>query len=197
MGIFYTRKDLTGEKFGRLKPIKIVDIRITKSSPYGDARWECICDCGKTKVISARTLLKKVTKSCGCLRAELSRKPPGDATRNSLYCSYRSTAKKRNLCFELSREEFYKIISGNCEYCNSPPTRRFSQHKATKMSKEWLEKSAIFRNGVDRKDNKIGYTLKNCVSCCKDCNEMKHVRDITYFIEHINKIYNHMNKENK
>lgn len=33
--------------------------------------------------------------------------------------------------------------------------------------------SKLFRNGIDRVDNSLGYILSNVVSCCKICNYMK------------------------
>lgn len=30
-----------------------------------------------------------------------------------------------------------------------------------------------FYNGIDRKDNDIGYVIENCVSCCDECNKAK------------------------
>ena len=38
-------------------------------------------------------------------------------------------------------------------------------------------------NGIDRVDNKIGYTLKNCVTCCKYCNNAKKDNDVDEFKE--------------
>ena len=32
-------------------------------------------------------------------------------------------------------------------------------------------------NGIDRKDNTIGYSFDNCVSCCGDCNYSKGKQD--------------------
>ena len=55
-------KDLTGQKFGELTAIKIVD-----STPSGKI-WECLCSCGnKTNVLSARLISGK-TRSCGHLK---------------------------------------------------------------------------------------------------------------------------------
>ena len=44
-------------------------------------------------------------------------------------------------------------------------------------------------NGIDRKDNNIGYIIENCVSCCGICNRMK--MDMSYddFLNHIRLIY--------
>ena len=47
----------------------------------------------------------------------------------------------------------------------------------------------FYYNGIDRKDNFLGYTLSNVVTCCKKCNFLK--RDMSYidFINYIKQIY--------
>lgn len=64
-------KDLTGMKFGRLTVIKRAENYV---SPKGDTntRWLCLCDCGKYVVVSQSRLMSGNTKSCGCLRREMS-----------------------------------------------------------------------------------------------------------------------------
>lgn len=57
-------KDLTGQKFGRLTPLKF--LRIEKHK----AIWLCQCDCGNSIEVRGVELTKGHTKSCGCLRKE-------------------------------------------------------------------------------------------------------------------------------
>jgi hypothetical protein len=45
-------------------------------------------------------------------------------------------------------------------------------------------------NGIDRVDNKKGYTEENCVSCCGLCNRMKMKMGLSDFAKHIQKIHN-------
>jgi 5-methylcytosine-specific restriction endonuclease McrA len=37
--------------------------------------------------------------------------------------------------------------------------------------------------GLDRIDSSIGYTIENCVPCCKDCNIMKNAKGYDEFIQ--------------
>lgn len=53
-----SKKDLTGQKFGKLTAIK--PVRQNKIPC-----WECQCDCGNTKVINAYYLQKGIAKNCG------------------------------------------------------------------------------------------------------------------------------------
>jgi hypothetical protein len=88
---------------------------------------------------------------------------------STIYPTYRSDALRRNLEFTITREEFNEVRSKSCSYCGSTE-----------------------RIGIDRIDNGIGYTKDNITSCCKECNLMKWKHDKTYFLQHINKIYNHL-----
>lgn len=75
--------------------------------------------------------------------------------------------------FKLNIEEFIHLLSLNCHYCG-------------------IEKA----NGVDRKDSNNGYTKDNVLPCCWACNCMKKNYNYEFFINHINKIINHMSTLN-
>ena len=65
-------KDLTGERFGRLRVIGR-----DGSSPRPDNKgsvsmWLCVCDCGNTVRVPQQCLKNGGTQSCGCLRREKS-----------------------------------------------------------------------------------------------------------------------------
>jgi hypothetical protein len=78
-----------------------------------------------------------------------------------LFRMYKYSSQLRNLSFNLTLEEFAEIISVPCYYCGE------------------LQKAF---NGVDRVNNNEGYTLKNCVSCCKMCNQLKRAYSRESFI---------------
>ena len=61
------RRDLTGERFGRLTVIAYA------GKWDGKHRWRCLCDCGKEMVVGHTLLISGKTKSCGCLQAEIYR----------------------------------------------------------------------------------------------------------------------------
>lgn len=54
--------NLEGRKFGRL-----LVLRKSTEKRSGRLCWDCVCDCGKTKIAMAKTLVNGGTKSCGCL----------------------------------------------------------------------------------------------------------------------------------
>ena len=83
------------------------------------------------------------------------------------YLRYRQKAKERDYVFALSEIDFALLISSPCYYCG-------------KLQENF--------NGVDRVDNRRGYILDNCVSCCEDCNKMKMTRTKEEFIMKCKKI---------
>lgn len=155
------KEDLTGKRFNRLVVISYAG-RFTK---YKIIKWNCKCDCGNEIIVSTNSLNSKTTGSCGCYSRDLNRLPSGQAELNRIISSYKSNAINRGLKWELSLEEAVNLFKGNCYYCNSNPL-----------------------NGIDRVDNNQGYTLDNCVPCCKICNMMKKDLTINEFINHCHKI---------
>jgi len=70
------------------------------------------------------------------------------------YINYRHRAIRKHLEFSITNDDFNQLTSQDCYICGKISTRT---HK----------------NGVDRYDNELGYTLENCRSCCGECNYMK------------------------
>lgn len=61
-----TKINLTGNKFNRLT----VTAEASKSKT-GLRRWMCICSCGNVTIVHHYGLTRNITKSCGCLNAEM------------------------------------------------------------------------------------------------------------------------------
>lgn len=107
--------------------------------------------------------------------------------RHKLYDEYKRNAKKRNIDFNLTFEEFDDITNKKCHYCNSEPKEISLKH-----IKRYGNSSQpnITKNGIDRLDNELGYNIDNCVPCCEKCNKIKRDMSLEDFIEQVNKIYN-------
>lgn len=97
---------------------------------------------------------------------------------NNVYVDYKGSARRRNIPFELTRDELVEITSQSCYYCGTPP-----------LMKEVKPSGIFIHNGIDRIDNRLGYTKLNCVPCCTLCNNMKHKLTEKIFLEHIKKIW--------
>jgi len=53
--------DMTGKRFGRWTVIER-----SENDKYGNIQWQCVCDCGVTRVVSGGSLRSGRTVSCGC-----------------------------------------------------------------------------------------------------------------------------------
>lgn len=82
------------------------------------------------------------------------------------YKVYKAGAERRGLVFNLNQDEFLSFWNKPCRYCGE----------------------IVDTIGLDRKNNKEGYTISNTVSCCKQCNFMKHTMTEKMFIDKCVKI---------
>ena len=65
----YSSDDLTGKTFGRLLVLRKAGNDSAKNIIY-----RCRCSCGKETIVRAYALRRGSSKSCGCLRNEMSAK---------------------------------------------------------------------------------------------------------------------------
>lgn len=92
----------------------------------------------------------------------------GRTLQEDRYKRYKDNAKKREISFNLSFEEFCRYWQLSCTYCKQP----------------------IITIGLDRKNNDKGYQLDNITPCCSECNKMKRGMFYIQFIEHCKKVAN-------
>jgi hypothetical protein len=183
-------RDLIGQVFGRLTITGKV-----KPNPHSRSRktkWICHCLCGNTCTSDAATLDYGKKISCGCYRSEVvrakninSRLPDGLAARNSVIGRYVRGAKKRGLAFEFTTEQVLQLMQQDCYYCGRKPETVARTHNAN---------TGLFvYNGLDRRDNAVGYTKLNTVPCCKPCNFAKGRMTEEEFYDTTTRVYNHQN----
>lgn len=170
--------DLTGQQFDRLTVLR----RAEQPSIHG-VRWECQCTCGNTKIAHAYDLRHGRIRSCGCLWKETITKGNGHAARTSVLGGYKRHARNRNFVWDLTDEQFDQLTSSDCVYCGRPP----SQVRVVKRGV-----GAFTFNGIDRVDNKQGYTIDNVVPCCGLCNRWKSDMSHDDFVSHITTIAKHL-----
>ncbi len=75
---FRARLDITGQRYGKLIALEIVDF--TKRGTV----WRCKCDCGNPKDVPLKDLRSGHTRSCGCLNTERRRATFRDAGHEQL-----------------------------------------------------------------------------------------------------------------
>lgn len=161
------RINLVGQKFNRLTAIE-VEYRISNNGKRLKRGYKCQCDCGNTTYVDTSKLKNGLIKSCGCSHKDVdygksNRKRWGESIENKTIDMYIRQAKSRGYSFDISKEHAIFLFKQNCFYCNSSIKRCISP-KAY---------GDYYRNGIDRKDNTLGYTIDNCVSCCTECNQRK------------------------
>lgn len=72
------------------------------------------------------------------------------------FAKAKNRAKRKNIIFNLSLEEFSQEATKPCYYCAN-----------------LLGKPSVVGVGLDRKDSTKGYTIDNVVACCTFCNTKK------------------------
>jgi len=152
-------------------------IAFASKGKYRGANWLCRCVCGREIVVPGGHLRYDMRKSCGC-RSERFIEASGI---KKIFSSYKTGAKKRNLTFELSLEKFSFLLKSNCRYCGSHPKQILKRQKS--------RKTQLIYNGIDRIDNKEGYTEENSVSCCMYCNRSKSDLTLQEWKQYIERIY--------
>lgn len=189
--------NILGQKFNQLTVLKRV-----KPDKFGHVQWLCSCDCGRTarSICSGDNLIRGRSKSCKLCKLEkignanrgkskkpripidwsLRRKATFEAVLNLLFGNYKRHAARALRVFELDKSVFSDLIKGSCYYCGIVGGRVMKTGRL--KNHEWRV------NGIDRLDNGVGYTEKNCVSCCSLCNRMKHAFDKNVFMAQIFKI---------
>jgi hypothetical protein len=144
------RLELTGERFGKLIVQESAGV-----SKTGRFLWNCECDCGNTKTVSTDSLRSGKTKSCGCLRKEIT------TTRNSTHGQ-----AKRN---KTTRE--YNIWRGMIQRCNNPNSQAYKNYggRGISVCSWWMIFDNFYEDvgkcpdgmTIDRKDNNGNYEPGN------------------------------------
>lgn len=148
------RLDITGMRFGRLVAIK----RVHNEYPTV-TRWLFRCDCGNMIETRTQRVVNGITKSCGCLAAELSR-----ARLFQHGFSHTSTGVSwqmmMNRCFN-ERFPNFKTYGAKgitpCEYVREGPA-----------SLIYLIGERPRGKSLDRINNYIGYYCGQCSQCVKN-----------------------------
>jgi hypothetical protein len=141
------------------------------------------------KLFQANNVVCGNSTNCGCIARERraailrGRRRPGIQTNlYQLYRTYQRKAQKRALAFELTQEQFFAISQLACHYCGAAPSNYFELRYASGPQAGQPRCGEGFAyNGIDRKDNALGYVTSNCVPCCADCNKAKATRSLPEF----------------
>jgi hypothetical protein len=187
------------EKHGRLVVIKPLNKSVTNGKRGKRRIWLFQCDCGRHVECVGSDVKSGRKKSCGCLYEEHKRgcgqrlawiniKPNKAGPIKKLFGTYQRQALRRGYSWSLTEDEFKEFLFKRCFYCDAEPTSKYN----TSSNNPVMDNNLIY-NGIDRKNNEIGYSKKNCITACGICNRMK--MDLSYerFLEKIKQINTKLN----
>jgi hypothetical protein len=155
--------NLIGQKFNKLVATKYMG-----QNKFAKSLWLCKCDCGNQKIILGDNLIRKETKSCGCLRIEM--------------------AFKKNLKHGHSKRgkhsKTYNIWQSMIQRCTNLKCSNYKNYggRGIKVSKRWMKFENFLADigecpinkSLDRIKNNKGYYPKNCkLSTSKEQNRNK------------------------
>lgn len=144
------RLNLSGKRYGALQVQSYAGKDVSQNT-----RWECICDCGKTKIARGSELKRGNTTSCGCLgrKRQIIAVTKHGQSRNPLNAVWR------------------QMIARTC----NPKTASFQFYGARGISvcSDWVKdfehfcswaETSGYRPGlsIDRINNDAGYSPGNC-----------------------------------
>lgn len=137
-------KDIAGKKVGRWRVL----------SYAGKERWNCVCDCGTRREVTAHALNRASSKSCGCLQKD--------------------TTAMRCTKHGLSGRPEYAIWEAIKQRCLNPNSRSFKNYggRGITLCPRWETSFEAFisdmgfrpsdAHTIERRDNSLGYEPSNC-----------------------------------
>lgn len=141
-------KDITGEVFGKLTVVR--QMPFTVGDRY--TKWECLCECGNTKIVSRNLLTEGKTTSCGCLEKGVWNRTHG-----------------------MTRTKIYQTWLNMRNRCNRPGSRCWENYggRGISVCQEWQKSFVSFYEwalnsgykdelSLDRIDVNGNYSPENC-----------------------------------
>ena len=158
--------DITGQRFGRLTVIQ------RQPADGGSAKWQCLCDCGKTVVVRSYDIRRGHTTSCGCYHTEVRRKTLSRisaANVGSKNPAYRHGGSVKG------NKRLYWVWAGVVQRCTNPHNAEYYNYggRGIAICNEWRNDFDTFAkwamtNGykpgltIERVNNNGNYCPANC-----------------------------------
>lgn len=144
-----------GTRYSRWEVIQESAPRFT-SAGIAMRQMLCRCDCGTVKIVNWRSLTSGISRSCGCLRVEITK------ARVTTHGHSRLGYKTRT----------YEIWCGMIGRCNNAKHRQFCDYggRGIKICERWLEYPNFLADmgeipagmSIDRINNDANYEPSNC-----------------------------------
>lgn len=117
----------------------------------------CLCKCDRKTVVAGADLIRKKATQCFMCARNINK--PYETLYNRFVHIVTKKNEKKHTC-NITFKQFLKFtVIDKCHYCCAPIF--------------WAKESRQANNkgyNLDRKNNDKGYTVNNCVVCCKRCN---------------------------
>lgn len=155
-----TYDEMIGCKFGKLTVVDVIRVHDPKK-PYITCR--CVCECGAERTISPYSLNNDRRTSCShkC-RIYRPKMPSGMANANQVYKLYINYAKKANIPFNISFDDFLSLTQAPCSVCNQRPSVKWQSAEPDYSGRN----GAYCHNKIAYIDRDIGYDMSNVLTVC-------------------------------
>ncbi len=142
------RVDMIGRRFGRLTVLRIGSTISSNKSKW----YLCRCDCGTEREFPGDKMRLGTTRSCGCLRSELtrSRTVTHGLTNHRLFPVWKSIMSR---CYNINNKAFKSYGNRGIRVCH-----RWHDVAAFIADNEHLAAPGL---SIDRVDNSKGYSIDN------------------------------------
>lgn len=147
-----TALNLSDLRFGMWTVVR----RAVGNTKHNASRWECVCDCGTTRIVIGPTLRNGTSKNCGCQRAAIAKK-----THTKHGHASRQGSSKTYLCWRNMRNR-----------CNNPKNKDFKYYggRGVSICVRWQKFSNFLEDmgeqplglTIERLDNNGNYEKDNC-----------------------------------
>lgn len=177
----YSKLDITGNTYGRLKALK--KIEGTKS------KWLFVCECGKeVELTVGKVVCKNGQVSCGCLKHEnvlnnIMKITKHGESGTKLYHVYNGLM---NRCYNQNNSNYKRYGGRGITVCDEWKNS-YDSFKEWAYSNGFDEELGRKDQSIDRIDNSKGYSPDNCRWTTS--KEQQKNRDCTKLYEYQNKLY--------
>lgn len=165
----------------------ITILNIEKNDRFGKVRLKCKCFCGKEFTCNKSSIIRNLTKSCGCLKSSKLRKNGYEDVSSQYMRRLEIGARKRGKTFNITPQDIWEVF--------------VAQNKKCALSNLDLSFSPDYNHperqtaSVDRKDNSKGYEKDNIQIVHKTVNVCKMFLNQDEFIAMCNLTAKNHNKE--